>query len=66
MPAAPRNGETAQAEPRQHPVIFDNHISWRDNGPTDPGSRFEALFRFYGPEKPLFDKTWILPDINKL
>lgn len=34
--------------------------------PTDPKGRFEALFRFYGPEKPLFDKTWILPDIEKL
>jgi hypothetical protein len=27
---------------------------------------FEALFRFYGPEKPLFDKTWKLPDIEKV
>ena len=24
------------------------------------------LFRLYGPEKPLFDKTWVLPDIEKL
>jgi len=24
-----------------------------------------VLFRFYGPEKPLFDKTWQLPDIEK-
>src|SRR5215813_4421561 len=22
------------------------------------------MFRFYGPEKPLFDKTWKLPDIE--
>ncbi len=34
--------------------------------PTDPNGRFEALFRFYGPEKPLFDKTWVLPDIEKV
>jgi len=34
--------------------------------PTDPKGRFEALFRFYGPDKPLFDKTWVLPDIEKL
>jgi hypothetical protein len=27
--------------------------------------RFEVLFRFYGPEKPLFDKTWVLPDIER-
>ena len=34
--------------------------------PTDPKGRFEALFRFYGPGKPLFDKTWVLPDIEKV
>jgi hypothetical protein len=34
--------------------------------PTRPSGRFEVLFRLYGPEKPLFDKTWILPDIEKL
>ncbi len=34
--------------------------------PTDAKGRFEALFRFYGPEKPLFEKTWVLPDIEKI
>jgi hypothetical protein len=24
-----------------------------------------VLFRLFGPEKPLFDKTWVLPDIEK-
>jgi hypothetical protein len=33
--------------------------------PTKAGGQFEVLFRFYGPEKPLFDKTWQLPDIAK-
>ncbi len=33
--------------------------------PTDPKVRFEVLFRFYGPGKPLFDKTWKLTDIEK-
>jgi hypothetical protein len=33
--------------------------------PTDPKGKFEVLFRFYGPQKPLFDKTWKLPDIEK-
>ena len=33
--------------------------------PTDPKGRFEVLARFYGPQKPLFDKTWRLPDIEK-
>ena len=34
--------------------------------PTNPHGMFEVLFRFYGPEKPLFDKTWVLPDIEKI
>jgi hypothetical protein len=33
--------------------------------PTNPSGQFEVLFRFYGPEKPLFDKTWKLPDIER-
>jgi hypothetical protein len=33
--------------------------------PTSGGGGFEVLFRFYGPEKPLFEKTWRLPDIEK-
>jgi hypothetical protein len=28
--------------------------------------KFEVLFRFYGPEKPLFEKTWKLPDIEEI
>jgi hypothetical protein len=31
-----------------------------------PGGRWFAVFRFYGPEKPLFDKGWTLPDIEKV
>jgi len=34
--------------------------------PTSAGGKFEVLFRLYGPEKPLFDKTWVLPDIEKV
>jgi hypothetical protein len=34
--------------------------------PTSAGGDFEVLFRFYGPEKPLFDKTWKLPDVEKV
>ena len=33
--------------------------------PTDPNGRFEVLARFYGPLKPLYDKTWRLPDIER-
>ena len=31
--------------------------------PTKADGRFEVLFRLYGPQKPLFDKTWVLPDV---
>lgn len=34
--------------------------------PTAAGRRFEIVFRFYGPTKPLFDKTWRLPDVESL
>jgi len=34
--------------------------------PTSVDGKFEVLFRFYGPEKPLFEKTWKLPDIEKV
>lgn len=30
------------------------------------GGKFEVFFRFYGPEKPLFEKTWVLPDIEQV
>ncbi|WP_433672346.1 DUF1214 domain-containing protein [Nocardia sp. CA-136227] len=32
--------------------------------PTKSGEGFEIVFRFYGPQPPLFDKTWKLPDIQ--
>jgi hypothetical protein len=34
--------------------------------PTRANGDFEVLFRLYGPEKPLFEKTWRLPDIEKI
>ena len=34
--------------------------------PTDPARGFEFLFRFYGPEKALFDRTWKLADIERI
>jgi hypothetical protein len=33
--------------------------------PTSASGKFEVLFRLYGPEKALFEKTWKLPDIEK-
>jgi hypothetical protein len=32
--------------------------------PTDPSAGFEIMFRFYGPLPTLFDKTWVLPDVE--
>jgi hypothetical protein len=43
--------------------LFRSPANWV---PTTPGGQFEVLFRFYGPEKPLFDKTWMLPDIERM
>jgi hypothetical protein len=34
--------------------------------PTNANGKFEVLFRLYGPEKPFFDKAWVLPDIEKV
>ncbi|HEX6224475.1 MAG TPA: DUF1254 domain-containing protein [Chryseolinea sp.] len=34
--------------------------------PTDPNGQFEVLFRLYGPEKALFERTWKLGDIEKV
>jgi hypothetical protein len=34
--------------------------------PTSANGKFEVLFRFYGPEKALFDKSWKLSDIEKV
>jgi hypothetical protein len=33
---------------------------------TAPGKPWVAAFRFYGPEKAVFDKTWTLPDIEEV
>ena len=33
---------------------------------TASGGGWFPFFRFYGPEKSLFEKTWKLPDIEKV
>jgi hypothetical protein len=46
------------------PTSPDGHESnWV---PTNADGRFEVLCRFYGPEKPFFDKTWKLPDVRRI
>ena len=34
--------------------------------PTDPARKFELMFRLYAPTPPLFEKKWILPDVEKV
>jgi hypothetical protein len=34
--------------------------------PTVAGEGWFPFFRFYGPDEPLFQKTWMLPDITKV
>jgi hypothetical protein len=34
--------------------------------PTEAKGGFEVLFRFYGPQQTIFDKTWKLPDVEKM
>ena len=33
---------------------------------TEPGKGWFAYFRFYGPTEPFFDKSWQLPDMEKM
>jgi hypothetical protein len=33
---------------------------------TKPGKHWFSFFRFYGPEKPLFEKSWKLMDFEKV
>jgi len=33
--------------------------------PTEPGRKFELMFRAYAPTKALMEKTWVLPDVAK-
>jgi hypothetical protein len=34
--------------------------------PTQAGAIFEVLFRFYGPDKTVLDRTWVLPDMERI
>lgn len=33
--------------------------------PTVPGRSWFTYFRFYSPTEPYFDRSWVLPDIEK-
>jgi hypothetical protein len=46
------------------PVAPEGHSSnWV---PTKACNPFEVIFRFYGPDQALFDKTWKLPDLERV
>ncbi|GAB3364904.1 DUF1254 domain-containing protein [Lysobacter rhizosphaerae] len=50
-------------------VYFSPNVPAEGEGnwvPTKAGGSFEVLFRLYGPQKPLYDKTWKLPDIEEI
>ena len=32
---------------------------------TVPGKTWFVLFRLYGPTEPFFDRSWVLPDVEK-
>jgi hypothetical protein len=49
-----------------HPFPFFAGGQGAELGSDQRSSKFEVLFRFYGPEKPLFDKTWALPAIERI
>lgn len=34
--------------------------------PTEAGRAFFAMMRFYSPSKPLLDRSWVLPDIERV
>jgi hypothetical protein len=34
--------------------------------PTDPARKFELMFRAYAPTKALFEKNWVLSDVEKI
>ena len=33
---------------------------------TVPGRGYYMMFRFYSPTEPLFDGTWVLPDVEPM
>ncbi|MNP76779.1 hypothetical protein D3C76_1740800 [compost metagenome] len=34
--------------------------------PTKPGTQWFTMFRFYGPDQALFDKSWKMTDIEQV
>ena len=72
MPRASRSSQVAdlQANPDRSVDIYFGPVApkGRESNwvPTKAGERFELLFRLYAPTKPLFEKTWRLPDLVRV
>jgi hypothetical protein len=43
--------------------VNDSLLHWI---PTDPNRKFEFIFRAYAPTDALFQKTWVLPDVERV
>lgn len=43
-----------------------NQANWLSTPATPAGQEWFPWFRVYGPEKAIFDKSWRLPDIEKV
>ena len=64
--AAARSEPSANAaSPFSAPQLAERAL-YRRAVPTDSNGRFQVLTRFDGPQKPLFDKTWRLADIERI
>jgi hypothetical protein len=72
MPRASRSSqipEMAKNADGSVDVYFGPEAAAGEDGnwvPTDPARQFELMFRLYAPTKALFDKTWRLPDVEKV
>lgn len=72
MPRASRSSQIADLQKNTDgsiDVYFGpNAPAGKDSNwvPTDPARKFELMFRLYAPTKALFDKAWVLPDVEKV
>jgi hypothetical protein len=41
-------------------------VGFEKNWVTTAGKNFFLIFRLYGPEKAFFEKTWNLPEVEKV
>ena len=72
MPRASRSSQIAELQKNADGSVdiffspappFGKEANWV---PTDPKRQFELMFRLYEPTQALADKTWRLPDVEKI